>query len=270
MTTAAELHRPYGLRRRATYDELVQYIKRDNGEFLVPTPDRTSTIIEMMSPYLSAWKVSQQAMIAQKQAQLAYWSSNVNGSGQGDTALPPQNLPQEDWHSIPQSVEMMIDGRSRAVGQYRQQQADRLHMHLERASQNEHDRQRGYDEFFIGSDPGAELAQHEGVDLRPLEPPRTGPQPTAETLREAAVQGGRMGALSGVAAAGARGALAEGRWEALRGTLLRESSNLPLWEASWEKALRLQGLLAESWEQGRSLCWGPLRALSWQARLWAA
>ena len=40
MTTAAELHRPYGLRRRATYDELVQYIKRDNGEFLVPTPDK--------------------------------------------------------------------------------------------------------------------------------------------------------------------------------------------------------------------------------------
>ena len=49
---------PYGLHRRPTYDELVQYIKRDNGEFLVKAPDRTSTIVEMTSPYLSAWKVT--------------------------------------------------------------------------------------------------------------------------------------------------------------------------------------------------------------------
>jgi hypothetical protein len=64
------------------------------------------------------------------------------------------------------------------------------------------------------------------VDLRPLEPPRTGPQPTAETLREAAVQGGRMGALSGAAAAGAqlagsfgRGALGSLARDALAGEL---------------------------------------------------
>ena len=211
---ATEIHRPYGLHRRATYDELVQYIKRDNGEFLVHAPDRKSTIIEMMSPYLSAWKISQQAIIAQKQAQLAYWTDGTNGGGQGDAPMPLRAGPgheDEGFQSLPGTIDGMVDGRENAVAQHREEQRDRLNMYMEKASQNEHDRQRGYDQFFIGSDPDLELADHEGVDLRPLEIPRTGPQASSESLREAAVRGGQQGALAGAAARGAQLAGSFGR-----------------------------------------------------------
>ena len=101
-----ETTRPYGLHRRPTYDELVQYIKRDNGEFLVHAPDRTSTVIEMMSPYLSAWKSTQQALINKKQAELAYWKDGA----EGDAPLPVREG-EEGWANIPTEVNDMVDGR---------------------------------------------------------------------------------------------------------------------------------------------------------------
>ena len=227
--TQQSYQKPYGLRRRGTYEEQVQYIKRQNGEFLVHAPDRTSTMIEMMSPYLSAWKTIQQAVINKKQAELAYWTDGSNGLGDGSAPMPMRAGPgnaDEAFQSIPGTINEMVDGRSNAVSQYRLEQRDRLNMHLERAARNEHERQSGYDQFFIGSDPDLELAHHEGLDLHPLQPPQTGPPEDPETLREAAINGGRLGALTGAAARGAqlagsfgRGALGSLARDALAGEL---------------------------------------------------
>jgi len=227
---SAKLQRPYGLHRRSTYEEQVQYIKEHNGEFLVHGPDRTSTTIEMMSPYLSAWKTAQQAIIAKKQNQLNYWKGAANGEGAsagGDAPMAMQpEMAGDDFQSMPNTVDEMVVGRSNAVAQHRMEQRDRLDMHLERAARNEEERHATHDEFFIGSDPDLELAEHEGLDVQPLQPPRTGPQPSTETLREAAIHGGRMGALAGAAARGvqlagkfARGAIGSLSRDALAGEL---------------------------------------------------
>ena len=226
---AAKLQRPYGLRRRSTYEEQMQYIKEHNGEFLVHGPDRTSTTIEMMSPYLSAWKTAQQAIIAKKQAQLSYWKGEANGggAGAGDAPMAMQlEMDGDAFQSIPSTVDEMVEGRSNAVAQHRAEQMDRLSMHLDRAARNEEERHATHGEFFIGSDPDLELAQHEGVDVQPLQIPRTGPPASAESLREAAVNSGRMGALAGTAARGvqlagnfARGAMGSLARDALAGEL---------------------------------------------------
>ena len=107
--------RPYGLHKRPTYDELVQYIQRDNGEFLVKAPDRSATIIETMSPYLSAWKQTQQAMIKNKQAELALWSSDGK---QGDAPLPVREG-EEGWANIPTEINQMVDGHQNAMAAQR-------------------------------------------------------------------------------------------------------------------------------------------------------
>ena len=194
----SELRRPYGLRRRATYDELVQYIKRDNGEFLVHAPDRQSTIIEMMSPYLSAWKTQQQAMIAKKQAELAYWTLATNGGGEGDAALP-MRAGDADFASIPGEIDAMVDGRENALAQHRIDEWRRTQLELNGAAEHEADRMRH--EFFIGtpagSDPDLELAAHEGIPLPGVPPMQHEAPPSSVSLREAALQGGRMGALTG-------------------------------------------------------------------------
>ena len=212
---SAQISKNYnGLRRRGTYEEQVQYIKRQNGEFLIKAPDRTSTTIEMMSPYLSAWKAIQQAIITKKQAELAYWTDGSNGVGDGNAPLIMQPGPgngDDAFQSMPSTVNQMIDGRLDAVSEYRAQQRDRLNMHLERAAQNVHDRQQSHQQFFIGSDPDLELAQHEGLDLEPLETPQAAPPSTTESLREAAINGGRLGALTGAAARGAQLAGSFGR-----------------------------------------------------------
>ena len=94
-------------------------------------------------------------------------------------------------------------------------------MHLERAARNEEERHESHQEFFIGSDPDLELAQHEGLDVQPLQPPRTGPQPTMESLREAAIKGGRMGALAGAATRGVQ--LAANFTRGAAGSLARDA-----------------------------------------------
>ena len=195
---ASEVKRPYGLRRRPTYDELVQYIKRDNGEFLVHAPDRQSTIVEMMSPYLSAWKTQQQAMIAKKQAELAYWTLANNGGGDGDAPLP-MRAGDEDFASVPGEVDAMVDGRENALAQHRLDEWRRTQLELNGAAEREEDRMRH--EFFIGtpagSDPDLELAAHEGVPLPGVPPMQQEAPPSQASLRDAALRGGRMGAITG-------------------------------------------------------------------------
>lgn len=195
---ASELKRPYGLRRRPTYDEMVQYIKRDNGEFLVHAPDRESTIIEMMSPYLSAWKTQQQAMIAKKQAELAYWTLATNGGGEGDAALP-MRAGDADFASVPSEIDAMVDGRENALAQHRIEEWRRTQLELNGAAEHEEDRMRH--EFFIGtpsgSDPDLELAAHEGIPISGAPPMQHEAPPSSVSLREAALNGGRLGAVTG-------------------------------------------------------------------------
>jgi len=201
MTTVS---RPYGLRRRPTYDELVQYIQRDNGEFPVHAPDRKATMIEMMSPYLSAWKTQQQATIAKKQSELAYWTKAVNGGGEGDAPFLVQQ-PDHDFQSVLGDVDAMVDGRENDVAQQRLEEFHRTRMELYHAIEHE-DQRANAEEHYIGtplqSDPDVQLAAHEGVPLPAVPSPDHAPSPSTETLREAALRGGRNGALSGATARG--------------------------------------------------------------------
>ena len=172
-----ETTRPYGLHRQPTYDELVQYIKRDNGEFLVHAPDRTSTVVEMMSPYLSAWKSTQQAMINKKQAELAYWKDGA----EGDAPLPVREG-EEGWANIPTEVNDMVDGHMEGMAAQRisewQRHAAGLHAAVEQ------DRARQGDEASLADwwagaapDPDIHRAMHEGVDLDPPFRRRPSPYP---------------------------------------------------------------------------------------------
>ena len=196
--------RPYGLRRRPTYDELVQYIQRDNGEFPVHAPDRKATMIEMMSPYLSAWKTQQQATIAKKQSELAYWTKAVNGGGEGDAPFLVQQ-PDHDFQSVAGDVDAMVDGRENDVARQRLEEFHRTRMELYHAIEHE-DQRANAEEHYIGtplqSDPDVQLAAHEGVPLPAVPSPDHAPSPSTETLREAALRGGRNGALSGATARG--------------------------------------------------------------------
>ena len=205
------VQRPYGLRERSTYEEVMQYIKRDNGEFLVPKPDRESTIVEMMSPYLSAWKVEQQAMLAKKQAQIAFWSSDGD---QGAVPLPIQ-AGDEDFRSVPGTIDSMVNGAREAWDNEQRDLYDRSAQEVHRAAQRHVDRQAEMYHIGTGSgDADMELAQHLGHDLQPVTPPAREKPQSAESLRDAFLHRGRQGALANTLAAGgtmASGALA-GLW----------------------------------------------------------
>ena len=205
------VQRPYGLRERSTYEEVMQYIKRDNGEFLVPKPDRESTIVEMMSPYLSAWKVEQQAMLAKKQAQIAFWSSD----GDPGAAPLPLQAGDDDFKSVPGTIDSMVNGAREAWDNEQRNMYERGAQEVHREAQRHVDRQT--EMYQIGTDSGdadMELAQHLSHDLQPVTPPATEEPQSAESLRDAFLHRGRQGALANTLAAGgtmASGALA-GLW----------------------------------------------------------
>ena len=197
------VQRPYGLRERSTYEEVVQYIKRDNGEFLVPKPDRDATIVEMMSPYLSAWKVEQQAMMAKKQAQLAFWSNDGN---QGAPPLPLQ-AGDEDFKSVPGTIDSTVTGAREAWDDEQRNLYERGAREVHRAAQHHVERQAEmYQIGTYGGDADMELAQHLGIDLQPVTPPETEAPSEAESLRDAFLHRGRQGALAAAGGAGSASA----------------------------------------------------------------
>jgi hypothetical protein len=195
-----EITRPYGLHKRPTYDELVQYIQRDNGEFLVKAPDRSATILETMSPYLSAWKQTQQAMMKKKQAELALWSSDGK---QGDAPLPVREG-EEGWANIPTEINQMVDGHQNAMAAQRISEWQRHAAGMHVAASN--DQARQHDEASLADwwqgmapDPDIHRAMHEGIDLEPHVPPPAIPPSTAQSLHDAIVGSAHTGAVAGVA-----------------------------------------------------------------------
>ena len=184
---------PYGLQKVSTYDELVEYLRRDNGEFLVHAPDRTATIIEMMSPYLSAWKTTQQAMISKKQAELSYWSD----SKQGDA---PFMVREPHGHGgVGDDVASMMDGHDNRMAQ---QRLDDWQMHdanLRGALARADDRRQAMGGMHSVHDPHEQIAHHEGIgDAIPNVPQTAPPDVLPSSLHDSLVAGSRTGAIGGM------------------------------------------------------------------------
>ena len=199
----------YGLERRATYDELVAYLNR-GGEPRIRVPERKGITTEFMDPFLSSWKVQQQAMQAKRQAELAYWAPSSSNPGDA----PPQDgdapfdvgrdAPSANGSDTASDAASMIDGTNERVQQAVRGGLTEAAARAYEAMRRQNEMRTQHHLIFDGDTETASVDDHwadaEGFDLRRPPDPPDNEDGARQGFLGRVEQGLRAGALGGAAA----------------------------------------------------------------------
>ena len=195
----------YGLERRATYDELVAYLNR-GGEPKIRVPERKGITTEFMNPFLSAWKIQQQAMQAKRQAELAYWapSTSTPGDAPPKDGDGPFDVGKDDPSDIASDVASTIGDTNERVQQAMRGGLTEAAARAYEAMRRQNEMRTQHHLIFDGDTETASVDEHwadaEGFDLRrPPDPPEN-EDGARQGFLGRVEQGLRAGALGGAAA----------------------------------------------------------------------
>jgi len=195
----------YGLERRATYDELVAYLNR-GGEPKIRVPERKGITTEFMNPFLSAWKIQQQAMQAKRQAELAYWapSTSTPGDAPPKDGDGPFDVGKDDPSDIASDVASTIGDTNERVQQAMRGGLTEAAARAYEAMRRQNEMRAQHHLIFDGDTETASVDEHwadaEGFDLRRPPDPPDNEDGARQGFLGRVEQGLRAGALGGAAA----------------------------------------------------------------------